>query len=85
MCVQTDAESRAEPLIIARRYNYSALAITAALTLRQTEGLIASIVRLLGLDLLVPDHSTIGRRAKTVPRPAKPPAGRSTSWSTVRG
>ena len=62
--------------------NYSALAITTALTLRavfrlalrQTEGLIASIVRLLGLDLLVPDHSTIGRRAKTVSLPAKPPA-----------
>ena len=45
---------------------YSALAITTALTLRavfrlalrQTEGLIASILRLLGLDLAAPDHST---------------------------
>ena len=44
---------------------YSALAITTALTLRavfrlalrQTEGLIGSILRLLGLDLAVPDHS----------------------------
>src|SRR5512134_1459055 len=61
--------------------NYSALAITTALTLRavfrlalrQTEGRIASIVRVLGLDLLGPDHSTIGRRAKTVPLPAKSP------------
>ena len=43
---------------------YSALAITTALTLRavfrlalrQTEGLIGSIIRLLGLDLAVPDH-----------------------------
>ena len=59
--------------------SYSALAITTALTpqavfrlaLSQTEGLIASIIALLGLDLTVPDHSTISRRAETleVPRP----------------
>ena len=44
---------------------YSSLAITTALTLRavfrlalrQTEGLIGSVLQLLGLDLLVPDHS----------------------------
>jgi Transposase DDE domain len=58
---------------------YSALAITTALTLRavfrlalrQTEGLIGSILQLLGLDLAVPDHSTLSRRAETlaVPRP----------------
>jgi Transposase DDE domain len=54
---------------------YSALAITTALTLRavfglalrQTEGLIASILRLLGLDLAAPDHSTISRRSETLP------------------
>ena len=54
---------------------YSALAITTALTLRavfrlalrQTEGLIRSIIRLLGLDLAVPDHSTLSRRAETLP------------------
>jgi hypothetical protein len=55
------------------------LAIATALTLRavfrlalrQTEGLIGSILRLLGLDLPVPDHSTLSRRAETleVPRP----------------
>jgi hypothetical protein len=53
---------------------YSALAITTALTLRavfrlalrQTEGLIGSIVRLLGLALAVPDHSTLSRRAETL-------------------
>jgi hypothetical protein len=55
------------------------LAIRTALTLRavlrlalrQTEGLIGSILRLLGLDLAVPDHSTLSRRAATleVPRP----------------
>ena len=63
---------------------YSALAILTALTLRalfrlglrQTEGLIGSILRLLGLDLAVPDHTTLSRRAATleVPRP-RPPAG----------
>ena len=51
---------------------YSDLAILAALTFkavfrlayRQTEGLIGSVIGLLGLDLAVPDHSTLcaGRR-----------------------
>jgi hypothetical protein len=58
---------------------YSPLAILTALTLRavfwlalrQTEGLIGSIVDLLRLALAVPDHSTLSRRAQTldVPRP----------------
>ena len=58
---------------------YSSLAILTALTLRtvfrlalrQTEGLIGSVIGLLGLDLAVPDHSTLCRRAETleVPRP----------------
>jgi hypothetical protein len=58
---------------------YSGLAITTALTLRtvfrlalrQTEGLVGFILRLLGLALAVPDHSTLSRRAETleVPRP----------------
>jgi IS5 family transposase len=41
------------------------------LALRQTEGLIGSILQLLGLDLAVPDHSTLSRRAETLemPRP----------------
>jgi hypothetical protein len=41
------------------------------LALRQTEGLIGWILRLPGLDLAVPDHSTLSRRAETleVPRP----------------
>jgi len=50
---------------------YSPLAILTALTLRavfrlalrQTEGLIGSVIRLLGLDLPVPDHTTLSRRA----------------------
>jgi hypothetical protein len=36
------------------------------LALRQTEGLIGSIIHLLGIELAVPDHSTLGRRAQTV-------------------
>ena len=58
---------------------YSSLAIETALTLRavfhlalrQTEGLIGSILQLLDLDLAVPDHSTLSRRAEilAVPRP----------------
>jgi hypothetical protein len=57
---------------------YSALAITTALTmgmvfhlaLRQTEGLIGSVIGLLGLDLAVPDHSTLSRRARTLDVPS---------------
>ena len=57
----------------------SPLAILTALTLRavfrlglrQTEGLIGSVLCLLGLDLAVPDHTTLSRRAATLraPRP----------------
>ena len=47
------------------------------LALRQTEGLIGSILTLLGLDLAVPDHSTMSRRAETLalppPRPGSAP------------
>ncbi|GAV34458.1 hypothetical protein ROTAS13_02125 [Roseomonas sp. TAS13] len=64
---------------------YSALAISTALTLRavfrlalrQTEGLIGSVMALLGLDLPVPDHTTLSRRAETLavlhPRPGRRP------------
>jgi hypothetical protein len=56
---------------------YSPLAILTALTLRavfrlalrQTEGLIASIIDLLGLTLRVPDHLTLSRRAATLEVP----------------
>src|SRR3954451_18033464 len=71
-----EAERRTTP---GGQPHYSSLAITAALTLkavfrlalRQTEGLIGSLMRLLGLDLPVPDPSTLCRRAATleVPRP----------------
>jgi hypothetical protein len=71
-----EAEPRTTP---GGQPHYSALAITTALTLkavfrlalRQTEGLIGSIIRLLGLALSVPDHTTLSRRAETLemPRP----------------
>jgi hypothetical protein len=60
----------------------SDLAITTALTLRavfrlplrQTAGLIGSVLQLLGLDLPVPDFSTLSRRAQTLELPAPPRA-----------
>ena len=64
---------------------YSVLAIKTALTLRavfrlalrQTEGLFGSILRLLGIDLTIPDHSTLSRRAETleVPIPCRSSRG----------
>ena len=50
---------------------FSALTLKAVfrLTLRQTEGLIGSIIRLLGLVLAVPDHSTLSRRAEKLEAP----------------
>ena len=36
------------------------------MALRQTEGLIGSFLQFLGLDLTVPDHSTLSRHAKTL-------------------
>jgi hypothetical protein len=47
------------------------------LALRQTEGLIRSILDLLGLDLAVPDHSTMSRRAEMLDVPPQwPPDGK---------
>src|SRR4051812_40622356 len=62
--------------------HYSDLAITTALTLRavfhlalrQTEGLIGSVLQLLGLDLPVPDFSTLSRRAQNLKLPVQPRA-----------
>jgi hypothetical protein len=53
---------------------YSLLAILTALTLRavfhlalrQTGGLIGSLIRLLDLGLPVPDHTTLSRRSETL-------------------
>src|SRR5947207_1752514 len=72
---QAIAAWRAEPRTTpGGQPHYSALAITTALTLRvvfrlalrQTEGLIGSVIHLLGLDLAVPDHSTLSRRAESL-------------------
>src|SRR3954462_4974308 len=62
---------------------YSALAILTALTLRavfrlayrQAEGLLGSVVGLLGLALRVPDHTTSSRRAATLEGPRAPRSG----------
>jgi hypothetical protein len=42
------------------------------LALRQNERLIGSILQLLGIDLPVPNFSTISRRARTLGMPAQP-------------
>src|SRR4051794_8638458 len=87
---------RAEPRIgRGGQPRYSSLAITTAVTLRavfrlalrQTEGLIGSVLQLLGLDLPVLDHSTLSRRVATleVPRPKAGRARRCTCWWTARG
>jgi hypothetical protein len=64
---------------------YSDLAIVTALTLRlvfhlplrQTEGFVASLIRLMDLDLSTPDHTTLSRRNRTVEVPefARKPDG----------
>src|SRR3954449_13521388 len=62
--------------------HYSDLAITTSLilravfrlALRQTEGLIGSVLQLLGLDLPVPNFSTLSRRAQSLELPAQPRA-----------
>jgi hypothetical protein len=74
------AETRTTP---GGQPRYSALAIETALTLRvvfhsglrQTEGLIGSLLQLLGLDLPVPDHSTLSRRARTLAVSVRPRLG----------
>jgi len=47
------------------------------LALRQTEGLMMSVLTLMGLTLSAPDHSTVSRRAVVLPvyQPAQVPLG----------
>lgn len=75
----------AAPVRRGRRRLYSDLAITCALTLREvyhlplrsTQGLVRSLLRLLGSDLPAPHYSTLSRRAATLavelPRLSKDP------------
>ncbi|XXK32698.1 IS5 family transposase [Rhodobacteraceae bacterium nBUS_24] len=61
---------------------YSDLAITVCLTLgmvykqplRQTEGFVRSLVKLMGVDICVPDFSTFSRRGSRLVLPVKPRA-----------
>lgn len=56
-------------------HDYSDLAIATCLTLksvyhqagRQTQGLMESLFELMGIDLDVPDHSTVSRRMSKLP------------------
>jgi Transposase DDE domain len=76
------AEPRTTP---GGQLHYSAMATSTALTmglvfglaLRQTEGLIGSVIGLLGLDFAMPDHSTLSRRSKTLKLPPLQRAGTS--------
>ncbi|MBB6414235.1 hypothetical protein HNQ71_006944 [Mesorhizobium sangaii] len=61
------------------QHRYSDLAIETTLTLglvvglrlRQAEGLLESVLQLMGLALAVPDHTTLRRRARTWQSPNK--------------
>jgi hypothetical protein len=61
------------------QHRYSDLAIETALTLglvfglrlRQAEGLLESVLQLMGLALAVPDHTPLSRRARTWQSPNK--------------
>lgn len=54
--------------------HYSDVAIETSLTirtvfgqaLRQTEGLVTSLIALMGLDIKAPDHTTLSRRGRTI-------------------
>ena len=67
-------------------YTFSEVAIQTALTLRllyhwplrQTEGFVASLLALMGLDLRVPDHTTLSRRQAGLAVAWPPQAGRRT-------
>src|SRR3954447_5971546 len=71
---------------------YSDLAILTALTFkavfrlayRQTERLSGSGLGLLGLDLAVPDHSTLCRRAETLEVPRPKPRGQGAGGDAGR-
>ncbi|WP_160004002.1 IS5 family transposase [Rhizobium sp. 18055] len=54
------------------------LGLVFGLRLRQTEGFLASVLELMGLDLPVPDHTTLSRRAQRG-RPFDRQQGRSVS------
>lgn len=63
---------------------YSDLTIETALTLglvfglrlRQTAGFVTSVLKLMGLDLAVPDHTTLSRRSSKPRAPNKRPDDR---------
>ena len=52
------------------------LGLVFGLRLRQTEGFVTSVLKLMGLDLAVPDHTTLSRRAVKPRTPNKLPGDR---------
>jgi hypothetical protein len=75
--------SYAGPAQRGAQYVYSDLAIETALTLkgifhlglRQTEGFVGSLLRLMGTDLSAPDHTTLSRRQGNLPVDLQPRVG----------
>ena len=71
---------------------YSNLAIMTALTLRivlrlplrQTEGFLDSLLRLMDLDLKAPDHTTLSRRNKNVDVPSPTGPGPTNPSGSIR-
>jgi hypothetical protein len=49
------------------------LGLAFGLRLRQVEGLLESVLQLMGLTLAVPDHTTLSRWARTWQSPGKHP------------
>ena len=74
------------------QYTFSEVAIQTALTrrllyhlpLRQTEGFVASVLALMGLDLRVPDHTTLSRRQAGLAVDRPPPRPGSTDAPSRR-
>ena len=62
---EADDARRAAALFRSGDRNGLTVGLVFGLRLRQTEGLLTSVLELMGLDLAVPDHTTLSRRART--------------------
>src|SRR5580700_6227622 len=76
-CWQTTGPSGQARYIDAAIESSLMLRTAFKLALRQTEGLMTSVLTLMGLTISAPDHSTVSRRAETLPviQPATVPPG----------
>ena len=65
--IGTVAAIRSEYLAALRRNPHLMLRAAFKLPLRQIEGLMTSVLSLMGLTISAPDHTTVSRRAVTLP------------------